>query len=161
MTSQALALLEGGCSCRGVRYRMSGPPMIVHACHCTWCQRESGTGFAVNAVIERSRVEVTGEVERVDTPSASGKGQQVARCVRCKVALWSHYPQSGTKVAFIRVGTLDTPAACPPDVHIFTSTKVPWLTLPPGARAFAEFYKGSDGVWSAEAAARRKAAMSS
>ena len=161
MTSQGIEALVGGCSCGGVRYTMTRRPMVVHCCHCTWCQRETGSAFAVNAVVERDAVQVTGDVELVNTPTASGKGQQIARCARCKVALWSHYPQSGPKVAFVRVGTLDNPSACPPDVHIFTSTKQPWVVLPPGAKAFPEFYKGADGIWSAEAAARRKAAMSS
>jgi len=159
MTVQGIEILEGGCSCRAVRYRMGGRPMIVHCCHCTWCQRETGTAFAVNAVIERDRVEVTGQVELIDTPSASGKGQRIARCAHCKVALWSHYPQSGPKVAFVRAGTLDTPAALPPDAHIFTSTKQPWVVLPSEARVFAEFYSGADKVWTPENIARRRAAM--
>ena len=91
MTPETADSFDGGCSCRAVRYRLSSRPMIVHCCHCSWCQRESGSAFAVNAVIERDRIELSGEVELIETPSASGKGQKVARCPKCKVAVWSHY----------------------------------------------------------------------
>ena len=148
---------EGGCTCRAVRYRMTRKPIIVHGCHCTWCQRETGSAFAVNAVIEADRVVVQGEVELVDTPSASGKGQKIARCPKCKVALWSHYAGAGPSMRFVRVGTLDDPGPFPPDAHIFTSTKQPWVVLPAGAKAFAEYYNPKE-VWSAEMQARWKAA---
>ena len=79
---------EGGCTCRHVRYRINARPLFVHCCHCTWCQRETGSAFALNAMIEADRVELTsGEVEPVDTPSASGKGQKIWRCPECKVAV--------------------------------------------------------------------------
>jgi len=142
---------EGGCTCRHVRYRMKGKPLFVHACHCTWCQRETGTVFALNAMIEADRVELAGhgQPELVDTPSASGKGQKIWRCPECKVALWSNYAGAGDKVRFMRVGTLDHPAAMPPDIHIFTSSKQPWVVLPAGAKAVPEFYKPKE-TWPAE-----------
>lgn len=149
--------LEGGCDCRAIRYRMLTAPMIVHCCHCTWCQRESGASFALNAVIETERVEILAQMpDEVVTPSASGKTQRIYRCPTCKVAVWSHYAGAGDLARFIRVGTLDDPSACPPDVHIFTSTKQPWIVLPPGARAFEVFYE-LDKTWSAESLERRRA----
>ncbi|HUR39822.1 MAG TPA: GFA family protein [Verrucomicrobiae bacterium] len=149
--------VEGGCSCRAVRYRMTSAPMTVHCCHCTWCQRETGSAFALNAVIEAERVEVMqGEAVCVVTPSASGKGQQVYRCPNCQVALWSHYGGGGATVRFVRVGTLDDPATFPPDIHVFTSTKQPWVQIPPSQKAFAEFYDARK-EWPAEAQARWKA----
>lgn len=149
--------MEGGCTCRQVRYRLSGRPLIVHACHCTWCQRETGSAHALNAMYEADRVvHIAGEPEIVDTPSASGKGQKIARCPKCRVAVWSNYPGGGPAVRFVRVGTMDEPARCPPDIHIFTSTKLPWVVLPEGARAVPEFYD-IDAVWSDEAKARRDA----
>lgn len=148
---------EGGCICRAVRYRMTSRPMVVHGCHCTWCQRESGSAFAVNAVIETDRVAVEGEVEVTHSPSASGKGQRIARCPKCKIALWSNYPGAGPSMRFVRVGTLDDPGPFPPDIHIFTSTKQPWVVLPAGAPAFPEFYNPKE-LWPAESQARWKAA---
>jgi len=142
---------EGGCTCRHVRYRMTGRPMFVHGCHCSWCQRETGAAFATNAMIEADRVALTSEgaPEAVDTPSASGKGQKIWRCPKCRVAVWSNYSGSGDAVRFVRVGTLDEPARVPPDIHIFTSSKQPWVVLPPGAKAAPEFYKPKE-TWPAE-----------
>lgn len=146
--------MEGGCTCRHVRYRLAGRPIIVHACHCRWCQRETGTAHALNAVYEADRVVSTAaEPEIVVTPSASGRGQRIARCPVCKVAVWSNYPGAGPRARFLRVGTLDDPDTCPPDIHIFTSTKQSWVTLPPGARAVPEFYDLAQ-VFSPDALAR-------
>ncbi len=102
-------------------------------------------------------MEVTGETVTVDTPSASGKGQKIVRCPKCHVALWSHYPGGGPALAFVRVGTLNDPDACPPDVHIFTASKQPWVVLPQGSKSFTEFYDIPQ-VWPAEALARAAAA---
>ena len=119
-------LLEGGCRCGAVRYRMTTPPMIVHCCHCTSCQVETGSAFAVNAMIEADRVTLlSGVPEAVLTPSEIGKGQQVWRCPACRVAVWSLYGGAEDPRRFVRVGTLDDPAALPPDIHIFTRSKLP------------------------------------
>jgi len=148
---------EGGCTCGAVRFRMLTSPLFVHCCHCTWCQRETGASFALNAMIESNRVEtLRGEVEVVDTPSNSGKGQRISRCPKCRIAVWSNYAGAGDKLRFIRVGTLDHPERCPPDIHIFTSTKQPWVVLPEGAPAVAEYYKSAE-YWPTESLARRKA----
>ncbi|HJY17496.1 MAG TPA: GFA family protein [Xanthobacteraceae bacterium] len=141
--------IEGGCTCRQVRYRLTGRPLIVHACHCRWCQRETGTVHALNALYEADRVVHTaGEPEIINTPSASGRGQNIARCPACKVAVWSNYPQAGPAVRFVRVGTLDQPDRCPPDIHIYTSSQQTWVTLPTGAKAVPEFYDLA-AVWPA------------
>lgn len=132
---------SGGCACGGVRFRILARPLFVHCCHCSWCQRETGSAFAVNALIESDRVELLrGEVELVDTPSASGKGQKIARCPACHVAVWSHYAGAGAAISFVRVGTLDLPHAIEPDIHIFTSTKRPWVLLPEGSPAVEAYY---------------------
>ena len=146
---------DGRCTCSAVRYRLLAPPMFVHCCHCTWCQRETGSAFVLNALIERDRLELlAGAPDELVTPSASGRGQRIARCPTCRVALWSTY--SLPTVRFVRVGTLEHPGVAPPDVHIFTSTKLPWVVLPPGARAFPEYYVPAQ-EWPAESLARRAA----
>jgi hypothetical protein len=148
---------EGGCTCGAVRYRMTSTPMFVHCCHCTWCQRETGTAFALNAMIEADRVELLkGEVETVNTPSNSGKGQKITRCPTCRIALWSNYAGAGDAVRFVRVGTLDEPERVPPDIHIFTSTKQPWVVLPAKMPAVPEYYKASE-YWPKESLERRAA----
>ena len=148
--------MEGGCTCGHVRYRLAGKPLIVHACHCSWCQRETGTAHGLNALYEADRVEhLKADPEFIQTPSASGKGQRIARCPNCKVAIWSNYPQAGPAVRFVRVGTMDSPGEYPPDIHIFTSSKLPWVTFPDRARVVAEFYN-LDEVWSDDAKERRR-----
>jgi len=133
--------------------------MFVHCCHCRWCQRESGSSYALNALIESDRVRLlAGEVEEIDTPTESGKGQLVARCRGCKVALWSHYAYAGIgdRVRFVRVGTLDAPWSLPPDIHIYTASKQPWVVLAPDVPAVPEYYKASEH-WPAESLERRAA----
>ncbi|MEO5882011.1 MAG: GFA family protein [Caldimonas sp.] len=148
---------DGGCTCRQVRYRLSSRPLFVNCCHCRWCQRESGTAFALNALIEADRVQLLeGEVAVIDTPSNSGQGQRISRCPTCRIAVWSNYGGSGDAVRFIRVGTLDEPDRFPPDVHIYTASKQPWVVLPPATPAVAEYYKASE-LWPAESLERRAA----
>ncbi len=146
---------EGGCTCRYVRYRLTSGPLFVNCCHCRWCQRETGTAFALNAMIEADRVNLLeGQVMVVDTPSNTGKGQKISRCPRCHIAVWSNYGGAGDTVRFVRVGTLDEPDRLPPDVHIFTASRQPWVVLPTGTPAMAEYYKASE-YWPAESLARR------
>ena len=157
MTADRDFSAEGGCDCGAVRYRMTSKPLFVHCCHCRWCQRETGTAFALNALIEADRVLILkGMPELINTPSRSGKGQKIARCPSCHIALWSHYAGAGDAVRFVRVGTLDEPDRLPPDIHIYTLTKQPWFVLPPGATAVAEFYDLKE-YWPAESLARRRA----
>jgi hypothetical protein len=134
---------------------MTRRPMFVQCCHCRWCQRETGTAFAHNAMVETDALEVSGATEAVMLPSNSGRGQEVVRCPSCKIALFSHYG-GANKVAFLRVGTLDDPDAFPPDIHVYTASKQPWVALPPEARQVAEYYKSSE-VWPAASLKRRKA----
>lgn len=151
--------LAGGCTCRAVRYRMETRPLFVHCCHCRWCQRETGASFALNAMIEADRVTLlAGAPELVDTPSESGRGQKVARCPKCRIAVWSHYAGAGPSVCFVRVGTLDQPDHLPPDIHIFTASKQPWLVLPPGVPAVPEYYDRNQH-WPKESLARREALL--
>jgi hypothetical protein len=138
---------------------MQTRPLFVHCCHCRWCQRETGASFALNAMIESDRVTLLGEKpDLVETPSHSGKGQQIARCPHCRIAVWSHYAGAGPAVSFVRVGTLDEPDHLPPDIHIFTSTKQPWVVLPPGTPAMDEYYDRK-AYWPAESLARREALL--
>jgi len=156
MDTESATTYEGACTCGHVGFRMTSDPLFVHCCHCRWCQRESGTAFALNALIEADRVELlSGEVEIVDTPSESGKGQRISRCPNCRVAVWSNYGGGGDTVRFVRVGTLLDPDLLPPDIHIFTSSKQPWVILPEGVPAFEEYYSTSER-WPEASLERRK-----
>jgi hypothetical protein len=131
-------------------------PMFVHCCHCRWCQRETGASYALNALIESERVELsTGATEIVDTPSNSGRGQRIHRCPTCRIAVWSHYASNADLVAFVRVGTLDDPDLLPPKIHIFTQSKQPWVLIPPGATAVEEYYDVNK-EWPKESLERRR-----
>src|SRR5687767_14132698 len=146
--------VEGGCTCRTVRYRVLAPPLVVHCCHCTWCQRETGASFALNAMIESDLVLSLGhEPEIINTPTLSARGQSIARRPQCRVAVWSHYSGSGPITKFVRVGTLDTPDLCPPDVHIFVGSKQSWVVLSADTPAFDEYYDRAT-IWSASSLAR-------
>jgi len=151
--------LAGGCTCRAVRYRMETRPLFVHCCHCRWCQRESGSAFALNAMIEAERVELqSGQPQSITIPSESGKGQKVSRCPSCKIAVWSNYAGAGDAFHFVRVGTLDHPDLLPPDLHIFTESKQPWVSLSPEIPAFETFYQRSR-YWPTESQERRQAVL--
>jgi hypothetical protein len=152
------ATFEGGCACAAVRYRMTSPPMAVHCCHCRDCQRQTGSAFVLNALIEAARVEVqTGAVVRSPMPTDSGRPHGIYRCSSCGTALWSEYGGL-EKLRFMRVGTLDEPRALAPTVHIYTRSKHPWVRLPDGVPAFEDYYDSST-VWPPESLARRKALL--
>jgi len=156
--SDSTDFYDGGCACGHVRYRMTSRPLIVHCCHCTWCQRQNGSAFAVNALIETDRVDLLqGDVTEVLVPSPSGKSQRIARCPKCQVALWSNYlilfGGIGDAVRFVRVGTLDNPGSMPPDVHIYTASKQPWVTLSPDDLVVDEYYVTKE-VWPRESLER-------
>lgn len=136
---------EGGCACGAVRYRMTSGPLFVHCCHCRNCQRQTGSAFVINLLIEADRVDVTsGQPEVVDVPRDDGSRQRIYRCPSCRVAVFSDY--GWPELLFVRGGTLDEPAAVAPDVHIYTRSKLPWVRLPDDTPAFEGYYD-SRTVW--------------
>ena len=154
VSAQPLAGQEGGCACGAVRYKLAAPPLIVHACHCRDCQRQTGSAFVINLWIERRFVEASDAPLRSDLVTAgSGKPQEVFRCAKCGTALWSKYHAAPGDTVLLRAGTLDRPEAVKPDVHIFTRSKLPWLELPEGVPSFEAFYKLPD-VWPPESMTR-------
>ena len=158
--SATTGFADGGCDCRAVRYRLASRPLFVHCCHCRWCQRESGAAFALNALIEADRVVLLAGTPRVvPTPSNSGRGQKISRCPECSIALWSNYGGAGDAIRFVRVGTLDEPDRLPPDIHIFTASKQPWVVLAAGTPAVPGYYD-REQYWPKESLARREALLS-
>jgi hypothetical protein len=106
-------------------------------------------------MIEADRVEIlTGEVMIIATPTLSGKGQKIHRCPTCRVALWSNYAGAGDAIRFVRVGTLDEPEQMPPDIQIYTASKLPWVALAPDIPAVPEYYKASE-YWPKDKLERR------
>ena len=150
--------LEGGCFCGAVRYRLTSPPMFVNCCHCHDCQRQTGSAFVINAIIETARIEqLVGEPVPVRVPTDSGRPHDIYRCPKCQIALWSDYG-GRPAIRFVRVGTLDEPAALTPGAYIFTRSKLPWVGLPKDVPAF-EVYYDMQKLWPAESLARRAAIL--
>lgn len=149
--------MSGGCSCGSVRYELTGELMFLNCCHCTDCQRDAGSAFALNGVVEAERIRVTkGEVSTVMVPTPSGRGQIKYYCAECATTLWNDYGGKKYQI-FLRTGTLDEAGALAPDVHIYVRSKQPWMHIPEGVPQFETFYSMKD-VWPAEALARRAAA---
>lgn len=150
---------KGKCSCGEIQYELTALPMFVHCCHCTWCQRETGSAFAINALIEADQVRlVKGSPEKIHSPSNSGVGQEIIRCPSCKTALWSNYGAAKEDVSFLRVGTLNNPDVCSPDIHIFTSTKQKWVQLDNSVPVMEEYYQRSK-YWPENSIVRYKRAI--
>lgn len=153
--SDSLDGIKGACSCGQVRFQLNQAPMFIQCCHCTWCQRESGSAFAFNALIETAAVQLlAGEPESGLVPTNSGKGQKIMRCPHCKTALWSQYLGAGQALSFVRVGCLNEAHRFAPDIHIYTETKLPWVLLPEGTPAVPQYYRASQ-LWPAASLERR------
>jgi len=151
-------ILHGSCSCGKVRYQLLAAPIRVHCCHCTDCQKQTGSAFVINAIIETSAIRKNrGALEVVPIPRADGP-HDIYRCCKCKVAVWSDYGRC-PQIRFVRVGTFADPSALRPDIHIFTQDKAPWLKLPKGTLAFREYYDEKK-VWPKKSMKRLKVALS-
>ena len=149
---------EGGCACGAVRYRLTSPPMFVNCCHCRDCQRQVGSAFAINGLIETDRIEVlAGDIAPSRMPTDSGRPHDIYRCAACGTALWSDYG-GRPALRFVRIATLDDPQAAPPDAHIFTRSKLPWVGLPADAAVFEVYYDMAE-LWPAASLARRRAIL--
>lgn len=142
-----MAGYEGRCSCGSVRYRLASEPMVTHCCHCLNCQRQTGSAFVINLLIEADRFELLdGDLHVVEVPRDDGSVQRIFRCPTCQTAIFSEYGRP--EVRFVRAGTLDDPSTVSPDIHIFTKSKLPWVTLPDWVPAFEVYYDRHE-VWPA------------
>jgi hypothetical protein len=146
---------EGGCACGAVRYRLTSDPLFVHCCHCLNCQRQTGSAFVINLLIEADRLELlAADPQPVEVPRDDGMKQRIFRCPSCQVAVFSEYGRP--EVRFVRGGTLDDPSQVEPDVHIYTRSKVPWIGLPDSAPAFEAYYD-MKALWPASSLERLEA----
>ena len=151
--------LRGHCSCRTIEYELLAAPLMVHCCHCTYCQRETGAAFAVNLIIESSNLKLSTDAQptKITVSTNSGTGQKIVRCPKCQVCVWAHYGGQDELLSFVKAGTLDRPNEIQEGVHIYTSTKMPWLELK-GTKypVFEESYQVDD-VWPKESLERLNA----
>ena len=136
---------EGGCDCGAVRFRLEAEPIVVNCCHCRACQRQSGSAFAINVIVETDQVTIlSGDPIRFAHETGSGAGQSNLRCDACGTSLASVYHAAGETLRFLRGGAFDDSTAVVPDVHIFTAEKVDWVAIPEGMRSYEGFYPGRD-----------------
>jgi hypothetical protein len=159
-TEQDFTPIRGHCDCKAITYELLASFLCIHCCHCTWCQRESGSAFALNAIIESSNFRLTSTLapRHVPTPTPSGDGQIIARCPECWVAVYADYGGDGQRLKYVKLGTIDhadrARAGIKPDVHIFTSTKLEWVDLSgereKGVPIYEGYYRRTE-VWSEEA----------
>lgn len=132
---------SGGCACGAVRYDVRGTPVFVNNCHCTLCQKQTGSTSVVNMFFETERLtQHSGETTRHTVKSGSGGDHIIVRCAACGTAIWSFYPRLGDLGVGIRAGTLDDPGTVTPDAAIFVAHKMPWVTLPEGVPQFEATY---------------------
>jgi hypothetical protein len=153
MVSDGIEKYAGTCGCGQLTYRLSSEPMFVHCCHCKECQKQTGSAYVLNAIIEADRVIWDGDTTEHTFKTPSGKGQVITRCATCGTAVFSSYLVRLGKLKYIRVGTLDDPSMCPPNVQIFTSSKQSWVPLNPDIPSFEDFYSFKD-FWPKAAYAR-------
>lgn len=129
--------LTGGCQCGGLRYEVRAEPLSVYVCHCTECQRQSGSAFAMSAVVPRpALVYLSGRPKRCSRKADSGNTIDGDFCPDCGVRL-AHYPSANDKVAILKPGTLDDTRWLVPVGHIWTRSAQAWVTIPDDTVRFA------------------------
>lgn len=143
----------GHCGCGAVTYEITGAPLFTQACHCTDCQRTTGSAFVVHTVIVEDDLKLQGETRMAVLPSGSGAGCELHACAQCAAYVWVRYRYHQVPVIAVRAGTLDDPAAFPPQAHIFVRSKQPWLSLDDGIPQF-ETACTREEAWPAESVAR-------
>lgn len=148
--------LTGGCICGQVRYELNDEPLFVHACHCTDCQRFSGSAFVVLMGVEKARLSVTGETSSVSNPTPSGSGYDAHFCSNCATIIWNKYHFVELPLVALRAGTLDDPFAVAPAYHIFTQSKQPWVSIPNDTPAFEGWLEPGE-AWTPATIARLEA----
>jgi len=146
--------IEGRCACGALAFRLARPPLFVHACHCTRCQRETGGAFAHHLMIETAQLQLLqGQPLFTRVPTDSGGRHWVARCADCHGVLWNAHGSRQPLIVYLRVGTLDEPAAWPPQAHIYLRSRQPWLVLDPAVPQFSGAYDARK-TWPADSLAR-------
>jgi hypothetical protein len=132
---------EGGCICGAVRYRVSGKPAIGLVCHCRFCQRRSGSAFAVIGYFDERSVEIVkGKLALHEHRSdESGRWLRIEFCPACGTTV-THTAELRPGMRAIAGSSFDEPDWFRIERHIWTRSKRPWVQIPPDV---AVFPKGS------------------
>jgi len=121
---------DGGCACGDIRYRLLDDPLEVHACHCTDCQRLTGSAFVLSMSIQRSSLErLRGEPARFDFENPEGIRKRNYLCPRCGSRLWGE-PARFPEIFSLRPSTLDDASWWEPTAHIWLASAQPWVSIP-------------------------------
>lgn len=122
-------VLEGGCQCGGVRYRITGTPLTFYACHCTECQKQSASAFGLSFWVKRPDFElVSGEPKVWERPADSGGTTVCAFCPDCGTRLY-HFGLQDREILSVKAGSLDGASGFAPVGHIWVRSKLPWVDL--------------------------------
>ena len=129
---------EGGCLCSAVRYRITEAPLNCYVCHCTDCQRRTGSAFAISLFVQRSAIVLT---QRTTTPYsahlADGRSKHGQSCAQCATRLWGE-PAKAPHLAVVQTGTLDNAGQFRPIAHIWTRSAQRWILIPPDAPVYEQ-----------------------
>ena len=131
-----MSKIAGGCQCGATRYEVAVPPKQVLACHCTDCQKQSGSAFGLVMVVDEQAFELTeGEVRKFVSMSAAGREKTGAFCPECGSRIY-HVIAWRPGMLSVRAGTLDDTSWLEPEVHLWTASKQPWVHIPEGAKVY-------------------------
>tara|TARA_B100000579_G_scaffold278075_1_gene230015 strand:- start:122 stop:604 length:483 start_codon:yes stop_codon:yes gene_type:complete len=144
--------LKGGCICGQVKYYITEKPLFTQACHCKDCKVLTGSSYVVNSSVLENTLFVEGEVSSTELKAGSGASCKTYFCNKCGAYVYADY-DSAFKRLTLRTKTLNNPENFPPQVHIFTKDKDPWLNLSKDVTCFEEMYDPKK-IWPEESLKR-------
>ena len=131
--------LKGGCICGQVKYYITEKPLFTQACHCKDCKVLTGSSYVVNSSVLENTLIVEGEVSSTELKAGSGASYKTYFCTKCGNYVYADYDSAVGRLT-VRTKTLDNSEKFPPQVHIFTKDKDPWLNLSEDVICFKEMY---------------------
>lgn len=132
MPTEGAGRYDGGCLCGAVRYRVAGEPINARICHCRLCQKAIGAAFNARLLFKAADVDLSGPVGRFHSSADLVRGF----CGRCGTTLFSERASLG--LIGLTAGSLDDPATFRPTMHIWTSSRQPWVVIADGLPQYAE-----------------------
>lgn len=127
---------DGGCQCGSVRYRIEGEPLDLVVCHCTECQRQSGSAFGMSLAVRAKDFRLTtGTLKSFTVTCDSGRLKTCTFCPDCGCRI---YHQTDPRGMSVKAGTLDDRTTLRPTAHYWTARKQPWVVVPDGVRTFPD-----------------------
>jgi hypothetical protein len=132
-----MAIREGGCLCRAVRFSLSADPFVTAVCHCTHCQKQSGSVMSAVLAIPEGAYAQTGETRAYADRGDSGGRVMREFCPACGSPILSRV-EASPGVVYVKIGALDDPSSVTPAVEVYVDHAAPWLAAVPGAQRFPQ-----------------------